>query len=114
MSTVSFVVHVLLAGALAGSATAALTRYEPVLVGMARAGVPESVLPLLGTLKAAAALGLLVGLAVPWIGTAAAAGTVVYFAGAIVTHLRARDYALAPASSFAVLAVAALALGVAA
>ena len=114
MSTISVVVHVLLAVALAGSATAALTRYDPVLVAMARAGVPESRLPLLGILKAAAAIGLLVGLAVPWIGAAAAVGTVLYFAGAILTHLRARDYALAPASTFGLLAVAALALGFAA
>jgi hypothetical protein len=114
MSTASVVVHVLLAVALAGSATAAFTRYDRVLVSMARAGVPESRLPLLGTLKATAAIGLLVGLAVPWIGTAAAVGTVLYFLGAILTHLRARDYALAPASTFGLLAVAALALGFAA
>ena len=31
----------------------------------------------------------------------------------ILTHLRARDYALAPASAFGVLAVATLALGIA-
>jgi len=111
VSNASVVVDVVLAGALAFSAWAALTRYDPVLVAMAKAGVPESRLPLLGTLKAAAAAGLLVGLFVPWIGAAAATGTVLYFGGAILTHLRARDYALAPASTFAVLAVVALALG---
>ena len=114
MSTAFVVVNVLLAVALAGSAAAALTRYERVLVNMARAGVPESRLPMLGTLKALGAIGLVIGLAVPWIGTVAAAGTILYFVGAIITHLRARDYTLAPASSFALLAVAALALGLAA
>lgn len=113
MSTVSVVVHVLLAVALAVSATFALIRHERVLEAMARAGVPESRLPVLGVLKVAAASGLLIGLAVPWIGTAAAVGTVLYFAGAIATHLRARDYTLAPASIFALLAVATLALGLA-
>jgi hypothetical protein len=111
MSNASVVVNVVLAGALAFSAWAAFTRYGPVLVAMSKAGVPESRLPLLGALKAAAAVGLLVGLAVPWVGAAAAGGTVLYFAGAILTHLRARDYTLAPASTFTVLAVAALALG---
>jgi hypothetical protein len=113
MSTTFVVVNVLLAVALAGSATFALIRHERVLKAMAKAGVPESRLPMLGTLKAAGAVGLLVGLGVPWIGTAAAVGTILYFVGAIITHLRARDYALAPASAFGLLAVAALALGLA-
>ena len=113
MPTAFVVVNVLLAVALAFSATFALMRHERVLVAMARAGVSQSRLPMLGTLKAAGAIGLLVGLAVPWIGVAAAAGTVSYFGGAIITHLRARDYTLAPASAFGLLAVAALALGLA-
>jgi hypothetical protein len=111
VATASVVVHVLLAVALAASATAAFTRYERVLISMAKAGVPESRLPMLGALKAAGALGLLVGIGVPLIGTAAAVGVILYFAGAITTHLRARDYSLAPATAFGLLAVAALALG---
>jgi hypothetical protein len=89
-------------------------RYKFVLITAARAGVPESWLTTLGTLKAAGALGLLVGLiGVPPIGTAAAVGLVLFFVGAIVTHLRARDYSIGPAAAFLVLAVAALGLGVA-
>jgi hypothetical protein len=113
MPTAFVVVNVLLAVALAFSATFALIGHERVLVAMARAGVSPSRLPMLGTLKAAGAIGLLLGLAVPWIGVAAAAGTVLYFAAAIITHLRARDYTLAPASAFCLLAVAALGLGLA-
>jgi DoxX-like family len=113
MSTAFVVVDVLLAVALAVSATFALIHHERVLVAMAKAGVPESRLTLLGSLKAAGAIGLLAGLAVPWIWAAAAVGVVLYFVGAILTHLRARDYALAPASAFGVLAVATLALGIA-
>jgi DoxX-like family len=53
-------------------------------------GVARSWLPLLGALKAAAAVGLLFGLfGVPAIGTAAAAGLVLFFVSAIVTHVRA-------------------------
>jgi hypothetical protein len=47
---------------------------------------------MLGTLKAAGALGLLIGIRVPLIGIAAAVGLVLFFVGAIVTHLRAHDY----------------------
>lgn len=113
MSIAFVVVDVLLAVALAVSGTFALIHHERVLVAMAAAGVPESRLTLLGSLKVAGAVGLLVGLAVPWIWAAAVVGVVLYFAGAILTHLRARDYALGPASAFGLLAVAALALGLA-
>jgi hypothetical protein len=113
MSTAFVVVDVLLAVALAFSATFALIHHERVLVAMAKAGVPESRLTMLGLLKAAGAIGLLVGLAVPWIWAAAVVGVVLYFVGAIVTHLRARDYALGPASVFGLLSVAALTLGLA-
>jgi hypothetical protein len=34
-----------------------------------------------------------------------------YFVGAIITHLRARDYSIGPAAAFLLLAVAALVLG---
>jgi hypothetical protein len=61
-------------------------------------------------LKAAGALGLLVGIGVPVIGTAAAVGLVLFFVAAIITHLRARDYSLGPAVVFLLLAVAALVL----
>ena len=67
---------------------------------------------MLGTLNAAAALGLLLGLiGVPTIGTAAAIGLILYFVAAIITHLRARDHSIGPAAAFLVLAVAALVLG---
>jgi hypothetical protein len=93
------------------AATANFMRYKFVLITAARAGVPESWLPILGTLKAAGALGLLVGLiGVPPIGTAAAIGLVLFFVGAIITHLRARDYSIGPAAAFLLLAVAALVL----
>jgi hypothetical protein len=56
----------------------------------AEVGVLPAQLPLLGVLKLAGAIGLLLGLLnVPYIGIAAAIGLVIYFIGAIVAHLRA-------------------------
>ncbi|TDO56652.1 DoxX-like protein [Kribbella sp. VKM Ac-2571] len=52
-------------------------------------GVPRSWWPGLGLLKVTGAVGLLVGLWVRPIGVAAATGLFLYFAGAIVTVLRA-------------------------
>lgn len=48
----------------------------------------------------------------PLIGAAAAVGVVLYFIGAVVTHLRVKDYEIAPPVVLALLAVAALALRV--
>jgi hypothetical protein len=64
-----------------------------------------------GVLLAAGAVGLLIGLAVPVLGTAAAVGLVVYFICALGAHIRVHDPAVAGALSFLVLAAAALIAG---
>jgi len=46
----------------------------------------------LGLLKAAGALGFLVGIVVPPIGIAAAVGLILFFVGAIITHVRGHFY----------------------
>jgi hypothetical protein len=61
-----------------------------------------------GILLASGAVGLLAGLAVPVLGTAAAIGLVVYFICAVSAHIRVRDPHVAGAVSFLVMAVAAL------
>jgi hypothetical protein len=96
------------------AATLDFVRYKQVLINAARVGVPESWLTMLGILKAAGALGLLLGLiGVPLVGTAAAIGLVLFFVGAIIAHLRARDYSIGPAAAYLLLAVAALVLDLA-
>ena len=107
------VVTLLAAAANIFSATLDFIRYKQVLTNMARVGVSESWITMLGILKAAGAIGLLVGIGVPLIGTAAAVGLVLFFIGAIITHLRARDYSFGLAAVFLLLAVAALVLRVA-
>lgn len=104
------VVGGLLAVMLAGTATADFVRNQQVLINMTKAGVPESWLTMLGILHAAGALGLLVGIRVPLVGWAAAVGVILLFVGAIITHLRAREYTLAPPVVLLMLAVAALGL----
>jgi len=113
MFTAYIVVTLLAAAANIFSATLDFIRFKPILINMARVGVSESWITTLGTLKAAGALGLLVGIAMPLIGVAAAGGLVLFFVGAIVTHLRARDYSFGLAVVFLLLAVAALVLRVA-
>ncbi|MFF9804505.1 DoxX family protein [Streptomyces coeruleorubidus] len=85
------VVASLLALVLIGSGRAKLVRDEKVTEGMHKIGVPDSWFPRLSALEFAGALGLIVGIFYRPLGIAASAGVVVYFIGAIATHLRAKD-----------------------
>ena len=114
MFTAYVAVTVLAAAANAFSATLDFIRYKQILINMAKVGVSESWITILGILKAAGAIGLLIGIGVPLSGTAAAIGLVLFFIGAIIIHLRARDYSFGLAVVFLLLAVAALVLRLAA
>ncbi|HEX2299670.1 MAG TPA: DoxX family protein [Pseudonocardiaceae bacterium] len=93
MATAYLAVTIITAVANAGMAVADLSRAKFVLANSAQVGVPPSWLPFLATLKAAGAVGLLVGLAgVRLVGIAAATGLVLFFLGALATHLRTRVY----------------------
>ena len=94
------------------SATCDFLRYEQVAVGMRQVGVAEKWMPLLGVPKVLGALGVAIGIAVPLIGIAAAGGLVLYFVGAIITHIRVWDISpsLGLATVFLTLSAAALVL----
>ena len=117
MDTAYLIVALLAIAANAFSGVAALVHFRPIIPGMARAGVPESWLTFpIGALKTAGAVGLLLGLAgVPLVGTAAAAGLVLFFVCAVYTHVRAGDYSpqFGLALGFLLLAAATLGLGLA-
>jgi len=110
MFTAYLIVTVLAAAANIFSATCDFVRYKKVSIAMAKAGVPESWMTMLGILKGAGALGLLVGIGVPLIGTFAAVGLILFFVAAIITHLRAHDYSFGLAVVFLLLAVVSLVL----
>ncbi|MFE9577923.1 DoxX family protein [Nocardia sp. NPDC006044] len=77
-------------------------------------GLPDWTLYPLAVIKAVGAAGLLVGLAVPPLGLAAAICLVLYFVGAILTILRAHGYGdLAYPMPYLALAAASLVLFVA-
>jgi DoxX-like family len=83
-----------------------------VLANSAKVHVSRSWLPMLGTLKVAGAIGLLIGLVgLPAIGIAAATGLVLYFIGALIAHVRARVlYNIAFPGAYLVLSAASLVL----
>ena|SRR5919197_317060 len=110
MFTAYVVVTILTSAANLFSATLDFVRFQQILINMAKVGVSDSWITTLGVLKATGALGLLVGIAIPLIGIAAASGLVLFFIGAIVTQLRAHDYSFGLAVVFLLLAIAALVL----
>lgn len=115
MDTASVVVTLTTAIITAGVAVADFIPAGFVLANSAEVGVPRSWLPPLGAVKLAGACGLVVGLVgVPALGIAAAAGLVLFFVGAVVTHLRARVlYNIAFPGGYLLLSAASLALLVA-
>lgn len=111
MFTAYIVVTVLTAAANLYAAASDFTRPKWILDTMTRLKVPDSTLTMLGILKAAGALGLLAGMAAPLIGAVAAVGLALFFAGAVVTAIRAKWYAHIPYPvAWLLLAVAALVL----
>ena len=113
MSVAYVLVAVATAAANGYAAVVDFTRPAWLLRNMASARVPQSWLLPLGVLKAAGAAGVLAGIGIPVLGAAASAGLVLFFAGALVTHARARYWDVAPPVVFFVLAVSSLVLRVA-
>jgi len=89
---------------------AKLARARFVVQNTAEVGVDERWLPYLATLEAAGVVGLVLGLlGWPGLGLAAAIGLVLFFVGAVSTHIRARVFHnIAFPVAFLALAVAAL------
>lgn len=112
MRIVYIIVTVVLA--LMASASAALKlQRKPEIVDSIHGtvGVPVERLPALAAVQLLGVAGLLVGFWVPWIGVAAAAGLMAYFAAAVAAHLRVSDSkGAAGPMPFLMLAFVALAL----
>ena len=74
-------------------------------------GVPMQYLPWLAVCELAGALGLVIGILYPPLGIAAGAGLIIYFAGAVVSHVRVGDFKGIGAAVFMLaLSIAAVAL----
>jgi hypothetical protein len=104
------VVAILLSGGLVISGGLKLAKNPRIVEGIGGLGVPLSVFPLLAALEIAAATGLIIGLWFAPLGIAAGVGVVMYFAGAVVTHLRAHNREFAPPLVLGMMGIAAVAL----
>jgi DoxX-like family len=96
MFTANLIVTLLASGANIYAVINDFTQPDWLLASMTKLGVPSWSLFWLGALKAAGAIGLLVGITVPPIGVAAAVGLVLFFIGAVVTAIRAHWYGQLP------------------
>ncbi|MBO1417987.1 DoxX family protein [Streptomyces sp. FH025] len=116
MSTAYVIVTVLAIAANAAIAAADFAGARFVLANSAEVNVAPRWIPPLAALKTAGAVGLLVGLvAFPPLGVAAAVGLVLFYVGAVITHVRARVlHNIYFPGAYLALAVASLALAAAA
>ena len=95
--SVAHVVVTLLAAAMAGySGVVVLTRAQWIIQALTDYRVPRAWWPRLGAAKVTGAVGLLVGLFVPIVGVVADVDLILCFTGAVVTVVRARQYAHVP------------------
>jgi hypothetical protein len=85
------VLSVLLLVVLATTAGFDLVRSERAFAVTDRLGIPRDAVPVLGGVKVAAAVAVFVGTDMVRVAEAAGLFLVLYFAVAVLTHLRARD-----------------------
>ncbi|MEU7581476.1 DoxX family protein [Streptomyces sp. NPDC041068] len=115
MHTAYLIVTAITILANAGIVAADVAKAKFVLDNSAEVNLPSSWIPWLAALKAAGALGLLLGLVgYRPLGVAAATGLVLFYVGAVAAHVRARVfYNIAFPGAFLALAVASLVLAAA-
>lgn len=113
--TIAYIITaVLLSVLLIFTARNKLVRQKDVVDTLVRVGVPDRMFPVLAALQLLGAAGLLIGIFFRPLGIAAAAGVVLFFLGAVISHLRANDAKGAPMpAAFTVFSIAPLALGLA-
>ena len=114
MDTAYLLVTIFFAAVVAFSAVAKIRR-DPKVVHVIQevVGVPLQFFPLLAACELAGALGLVLGIWSGWVGVAAGIGLVIYFVGAVVSHLRVGDVkGMGPAVFMLIAAGVALALRV--
>ena len=73
------------------SAMGKLRKMPQVIESMTHVGVKPNQIPLLAYLEIAGAAGILIGIAIPTLAFISAGALMLYFLGAVMAHLRAKD-----------------------
>ena len=114
--TTAFVVVTVLSALMTAFSALMKIRHDPKVVKIIHetVGVPMNFFPHLAACEIAGALGLIIGIWFPPLGVTAGSGLVIYFIGAIVSHLRVGDFKGIGAAAFMLgLSVASVALRIA-
>lgn len=93
MFVAAAVLSLVLAVAFVGTGAQKLGGRPAVVDGLGRLGVSPTLVRVIGSLEIAGAAGLAAGLAIAWLGAAAAVGLTCLMVGAVAYHVRADDYA---------------------
>jgi DoxX-like family len=105
MSIALVIVCTLLGLIAAGSAMGKLTANPKIVESMHNVGVSDQQIRILAILELLGTAGLVVGIVVPALGIAAAAGLALYFLGAVIAHFRARHAAAEWAPAFVIMLI---------
>jgi hypothetical protein len=109
----AYLVITIVAAAMAAFSGLGKLRRDPKIVHIVNevVGVPLKYFPHLAACEFAGAVGLVLGIWWPFLGEAAGIGLVVYFVGAIVSHVRVGDVkGVGPAAFMLIISAAALGL----
>lgn len=111
MLVASVIVSALLALVTALSGYSKVTRNPQLVESLHKVGVADRFIPVLGTLLLAGAAGTAAGIWWAPIGVAATACLALYFLGAVVAHVRAKDWpGVGPTAALTLVSAAALVL----
>jgi hypothetical protein len=110
MSVIAAILSILLALAFAAGSPPKMARRDSVYGRVRHLGFSQTLYQIVGVLEFAAAIGLVIGLWVHWLGALAAGGLVLLMIGALTYHVRARDTGKNAVPAAVMLVVAALAL----
>lgn len=108
MNRIADVLTLLLLVVLVPTAVLDILRHPRALAETSRLAIPEAKVPVIGGVKILAAIGLLVGTDYVRLAELTGACLVVYFAIAVLTHIRVRDGVRHTAPAFVMLVVAGL------
>jgi DoxX-like family len=91
--SIAYLVTTILAALIVAFSALGKVRRDPAIVKVIveTVGVPEQYLSPLAACELAGAVGLLAGIMWPPLGIAAGVGLVIYFVGAVISHLRVGD-----------------------
>jgi len=112
---IAYLVITILFSAMVAFSAAVKVRRDPKVVHVIHevVGIPLQYFPALAACELAGSLGLILGIWLPSVALAAAVGLVIYFVGAVVSHVRVGDInGIGPAVFMLLVAAAALALHV--